>query len=91
MIRPEQRKRVGSLIRTLLNINISNQAKLMNVSVNSIYGFEACKFNSVLMQEWYDNYYNKLGLEKILTNVGLVKAFSRWEELVDNLANKEEK
>ena len=67
MIVKEQRHRVGVLIRTLLDINVNNQAEMIGVAPNTIYGFEAGKFNSANIEAWYNFYYEKLNIEKILT------------------------
>ena len=67
MIVKEQRHKVGVLIRTLLDINVNNQAEMIGVAPNTIYGFEAGKFNSANIEAWYNFYYEKLNIEKILT------------------------
>ena len=73
MIVKEQRHRVGVLIRTLLDISVNNQAEMIGVAPNTIYGFEAGKFNSANIETWYNFYYEKLNIEKILINVGSFK------------------
>lgn len=88
MIVKEQRHRIGVLIRTLLEISVDRQAEMLGVAPNTIYGYESGKFNSSKIETFYSFYYNKLNIEKILTNVGCFKAFTRWEEYLDN---KEEK
>lgn len=87
MIVKEQRHHIGVLIRTLLEISVTKQAEMLGVAPNTIYGYEAGKFNSSNIEVWYDFYYNKLNIEKILINVGCFKAFTKWEEYLD----KEEK
>ena len=67
MIVKEQRHKVGVLIRTLLDISVNNQAEMIGVAPNTIYGFEAGKFNSANIETWYNFYYEKLNIEKILT------------------------
>ena len=67
MIAKEQRHRVGVLIRILLEINVNKQAEILGVAPNTIYGFEAGKFNSANIEAWYNFYYEKLNIEKILT------------------------
>ena len=67
MIVKEQRHKVGVLIRTLLDISVNNQAEMIGVAPNTIYGFEAGKFNSANIEAWYNFYYEKLNIEKILT------------------------
>ena len=88
MIVKEQRHRIGVLIRTLLEISVNKQAEMLGVAPNTIYGYEAGKFNSANIEVWYDFYYKKLNIEKILTNVGCFKAFTRWEEYLDNKEDK---
>ena len=73
MIVKEQRHKVGVLIRTLLDISVNNQAEMIGVAPNTIYGFEAGKFNSANIETWYNFYYEKLNIEKILINVGSFK------------------
>lgn len=87
MIVKEQRHRIGVLIRTLLELSVNEQAKMLGVAPNTIYGFESGKFNSANIEAWYNFYYEKLNIEKILVNVGCFKTFSRWEQYLD----KEEK
>ena len=67
MIVKEQRHKVGVLIRTLLDISVNNQAEMIGVAPNTIYGFEAGKFNSANIEKWYNFYYEKLNIDKILT------------------------
>ena len=69
MIVKEQRHKIGVLIRTLLDINVNRQAEMIGVAPNTIYGFEAGKFNSANIEAWYNFYYEKLNI-KILINVG---------------------
>ena len=88
MIVKEQRHRVGVLIRTLLDISVNNQAEMIGVAPNTIYGFEAGKFNSANIESWYNFYYEKLNIERILINVGSFKSFSRLEEYLDNKEDK---
>ena len=84
MISKEQRHRVGVLIRTLLEISVNKQAEILGVAPNTIYGYESGKFNSANIEAWYNFYYEKLNIEKILINVGCFKTFTRWEEYLDN-------
>ena len=88
MIEKSQRQRVGTLIRTLLEIDVKREAELIGVKPNTIYQYELGKFNSANIEVWYDFYYKKLNIEKILTNVGCFKAFTRWEEYLDSKENK---
>ena len=67
MIAKEQRHRVGVLIRILLEINVNKQAEILGVAPNTIYGFEAGKFNSANIENWYNFYYENLNIDKILT------------------------
>ena len=87
MIEKSQRQRIGTLIRTLLEIDVKKEAELIGVKPNTIYQYELCKFTSSRIEKWYDYYYQKLNIEKILVNVGCFKTFSRWEQYLD----KEEK
>lgn len=73
MIVKEQRHKIGVLIRTLLDISVNNQAEMIGVAPNTIYGFESGKFNSANIETWYNFYYEKLNIEKILINVGSFK------------------
>ena len=88
MIVKEQRHRIGVLIRILLDINVNKQAEILGVAPNTIYGFEAGKFNSANIETWYNFYYEKLNIEKILINVGSFKSFERLEEYLDNKEDK---
>ena len=88
MIEKSQRHRIGTLIRTLLELDVKKEAEMLGVAPNTIYGYEAGKFNSANIEVWYDFYYNKLNIEKILTNVGCFKAFTKWEEYLDNKGDK---
>ena len=83
MIYKEDRKRVGTLIRTLLDIDVNKEAEMIGVAPNTIYGYEAGKFNSSNIEAWYSFYYEKLNIEKILVNVGCFKTFTRWEQYLD--------
>lgn len=87
MIYSKDRKRVGTLIRTLLNIDIKKEAEMLGVKPNTIYQFELGKFSSAKIERWYDFYYQKLNLEDILVKVGCFKTFTKWEQYLD----KEEK
>ena len=88
MIVKEQRHKVGVLIRTLLDISVNNQAEMIGVAPNTIYGFEAGKFNSANIETWYNFYYEKLNIENILNSVGTLKSFIRLEEYLDNKEDK---
>ena len=88
MIVKEQRHRIGVLIRILLDINVNKQAEILGVAPNTIYGFEAGKFNSANIETWYNFYYEKLNIERILNNVGSFKSFERLEEYLDNKEDK---
>ena len=83
MIDVKQRHRVGTLIRTLLEIDVKKEAEMIGVKPNTIYQYELGKFSSSNIQKWYEFYYNKLNIEKILVNVGCFKTFSRWEQYLD--------
>ena len=88
MIEKSQRQRVGTLIRTLLELDVKKEADMIGVKPNTIYQYELGKFSSSNIEKWYNFYYQKLNLEKILTNVGCFKAFTRWEEYLDNREEK---
>lgn len=88
MIYSEDRKRVGTLIRILLNIDIKKEAEMLGVKPNTIYQFELGKFSSAKIERWYDFYYQKLNLEDILVKVGCFKTFTRWEEYLDQKEDK---
>ena len=88
MIEKSQRQRVGTLIRTLLELDVKKEADMIGVKPNTIYQYELGKFSSSNIEKWYNFYYEKLNLEKILTNVGCFKAFTRWEEYLDNREEK---
>ena len=83
MIEKSQRQRVGTLIRTLLEIDVKKEAEMIGVKPNTIYQYELGKFSSANIERWYEFYYKKLNLEKILVNVGCFKTFSRWEQYLD--------
>lgn len=83
MIEKSQRQRVGTLIRTLLELDVKQEAEMIGVKPNTIYQYELGKFSSANIEKWYSFYYEKLNLEKILVNVGCFKTFSRWEQYLD--------
>lgn len=83
MIEKSQRQRVGTLIRTLLEIDVKKEAELIGVKPNTIYQYELGKFSSSNIEKWYNFYYEKLNLNKILVNVGCFKTFTRWEQYLD--------
>lgn len=87
MIEKNQRQRVGTLIRTLLEIDIKKESEMLGVKPNTIYQYELGKFSSANIEKWYKFYYEKLNIERILINVGCFKSFARWEQYLD----KEEK
>lgn len=80
MIEKSKRRRIGTLIRTLLDIDINTQAKILNVAPNTIYGYESCKFNSKHIEDWYNIYYEKLNIKEILIKVGTFKLFNKIED-----------
>lgn len=84
MIEKSQRQRIGTLIRTLLELDVKQEAEMIGVKPNTIYQYELGKFSSANIEKWYSYYYKKLNIEKILVNVGCFKAFTRWEEYLDN-------
>ena len=63
MIVKEQRHRIGTLIRTLLELDVKKEAEMLGVAPNTIYGYEAGKFNSANIETWYSFYYEKLNIE----------------------------
>ena len=83
MIEKSQRQRVGTLIRTLLEIDVKKEAEVIGVKPNTIYQYELGKFTSNRIEKWYEYYYQKLNIEKILVNVGCFKTFTRWEQYLD--------
>ena len=83
MIEKSQRQRVGTLIRTLLELDVKKEAEMIGVKPNTIYQYELGKFSSANIEKWYDYYYQKLNIEKILVNVGCFKTFTRWEQYLD--------
>lgn len=83
MIEKSQRQRVGTLIRTLLELDVKKEADMIGVKPNTIYQYELGKFSSANIEKWYDYYYQKLNIEKILVNVGCFKTFNRWEQYLD--------
>lgn len=83
MIEKDQRQRVGTLIRTLLEIDIKKESEMIGVKPNTIYQYELGKFSSANIEKWYNYYYEKLGLKQILINVGCFKSFTCWEQYLD--------
>ena len=88
MIDKSQRQRVGTLIRTLLDIDVRKEAEIIGVKPNTIYQYELGKFSSSNIEKWYNFYYEKLNLEQILINVGCFKTFAKWEQYLDNKEDK---
>ena len=88
MIDKSQRQRIGTLIRTLLDIDVRKEAEIIGVKPNTIYQYELGKFSSSNIEKWYNFYYKKLNLEQILINVGCFKTFAKWEQYLDNKEDK---
>lgn len=88
MIEKSQRQRVGTLIRTLLEIDVRKEADMLGVKPNTVYQYELGKFSSSNIEKWYNFYYEKLNIEKILVSVGCFKTFSRWEQYLDSKEDK---
>lgn len=84
MIEKDKRQRIGTLIRILLEIDVKKEADMLGIKPNTVYQYELGKFSSAHIEQWYKFYYDKLGIEKILINVGCFKTFSRWEQYLDN-------
>lgn len=87
MIEKDQRKRVGTLIRTLLEIDIKKESEILCVKPNTVYQYELGNFSSAKIEKWYNYYYEKLGLKQILINVGCFKSFYRLEQYLDREGN----
>lgn len=79
----QSRKRIGQLIRTLLDCSVTDWAKVCGVSLNTIYSYEKERFNSKKLDEKYKEYYDELDCERILTHIGLFKVFNKWEEYLE--------
>lgn len=91
MLDKSMRKRVGLLARTLLNKNAKELAEAAGVSENTIYGYEACKFDSKACEELYESLYKDLNMHRIFTCVGIYNSFHTWEQLLDRRSNNGKK
>ena len=74
------RKKVGNLIRILMDWDCAEMAKKATISYNSLQAYEADRFNSKHLDNFYNYYYEKLHIEQILINTGTSRAFNRLEE-----------
>ena len=80
MIQAKDRKKIGNLIRILMDWDKQKMAKELDISYNSLVTYESGRYNSQRIDKFYQFYYKELNIEKILINVGCFRAFNKLNE-----------
>ena len=80
MIPVENRRKVGNLIRILMDWDKQKMAKELDISYNSLVTYESGRYNSQRIDKFYKFYYDELGIKKILVNVGCFRTFNKLNE-----------
>ena len=80
MIPVENRKKIGNLIRILMDWDKQKMAKELDISYNSLVTYESGRYNSQRIDKFYQFYYKELNIEKILVNVGCFRTFNKLNE-----------
>lgn len=80
MIQVKDRKKIGNLIRILMDWDKKKMAKELDITYNSLVTYEDGRFNSQRIDKFYKFYYDELGIEKILVNVGCSRIFNKLNE-----------
>ena len=80
MIQVKDRKKIGNLIRILMDWDKQKMAKELDISYNSLVTYESGRYNSQRIDKFYQFYYKELNIEKILINVGCFITFNKLNE-----------
>ena len=80
MIPVENRRKIGNLIRILMDWDKQKMAKELDISYNSLVTYESGRYNSQRIDKFYKFYYDELGIEKILVKIGCSKIFNKLNE-----------
>ena len=80
MIQAKDRKKIGNLIRILMDWDKKKMAKELDITYNSLVTYEDGRFNSQRIDKFYKFYYDELGIEKILVKVGCSRIFNKLNE-----------
>ena len=80
MIQAKDRKKIGNLIRILMDWDKQKMAKELDISYNSLVTYESGRYNSQRIDKFYQFYYKELNIEKILINVGCFRTFNKLNE-----------
>lgn len=80
MITVENRKKIGNLIRILMDWDKKKMAKELDISYNSLVTYESGRYNSSRIDKFYQFYYKELNIDKILINVGCSRIFNKLNE-----------
>ena len=80
MIPVENRKKIGNLIRILMDWDKKQMSKELDITYNSLVTYEDGRFNSQRIDKFYQFYYDELGIEKILVKVGCSRIFNKLNE-----------
>ena len=80
MIQVKDRKKIGNLIRILMDWDKQKMAKELDISYNSLVTYESGRYNSQRIDKFYQFYYKELNIEKILINVGCFRTFNTLNE-----------
>ena len=80
MIQVKDRKKIGNLIRILMDWDKKKMAKELDISYNSLVTYESGRYNSQRIDKFYQFYYKELNIEKILINVGCSRIFNKLNE-----------
>ena len=80
MIPVENRKKIGNLIRILMDWDKQKMAKELDISYNSLITYESGRYNSQRIDKFYQFYYKELNIQQILVNVGCFRTFNKLNE-----------
>ena len=80
MIQVKDRKKIGNLIRILMDWDKKQMSKELDITYNSLVTYEDGRFNSQRIDKFYQFYYKELNIEKILVNVGWFRTFNKLNE-----------
>ena len=80
MIPVENRRKIGNIIRILMDWDTKQMARELDISYNSLVTYESGRYNSQRIDKFYQFYYKELNIEKILINVGCFRTFNKLNE-----------
>lgn len=80
MIQVKDRKKIGNLIRILMDWDKKRMARELDITYNSLVTYEDGRFNSQRIDKFYQFYYKELNIEKILVNVGCFRTFNKLND-----------